>query len=41
VSLDVETAHAMRRWNIVLVTTPTRALGVQGFPQMMAAGLRR
>src|SRR5258708_6221856 len=39
VSLDVETAHAIAPMaNIVLVTTPTaETLGVQGFPQMMAA----
>ncbi|MEZ0064293.1 subtilase family serine protease [Streptacidiphilus sp. MAP12-20] len=39
VSLDVETAHAMAPGaNIILVTTPTaETLGVQGFPQMMAA----
>jgi subtilase family serine protease len=39
VALDVETAHAMApRANILLVTTPTaETLGVQGFPQMMAA----
>lgn len=39
VSLDVETAHAMAPMaNIILVTTPTaETLGVQGFPQMMAA----
>jgi subtilase family serine protease len=39
VSLDVETAHAMAPMaNILLVTTPTaETLGVQGFPQMMAA----
>jgi subtilase family serine protease len=39
VSLDVETAHAMAPGaNILLVTTPTaEVLGVQGFPQMMAA----
>jgi subtilase family serine protease len=39
VSLDVETAHAMApAANILLVTTPTaETLGVQGFPQMMAA----
>jgi subtilase family serine protease len=39
VSLDVETAHAIApRANIILVTTPTaETLGVQGFPQMMAA----
>jgi subtilase family serine protease len=39
VSLDVETAHAMAPGaNILLVTTPTaETLGVQGFPQMMAA----
>src|SRR5438477_11188072 len=39
VALDVETAHANATWaNILLVTTPTaETLGVQGFPQMMAA----
>jgi len=39
VSLDVETAHAMAPGaNIILVTTPTaETLGVQGFPQMVAA----
>jgi subtilase family serine protease len=39
VSLDVETAHAIAPGaNIILVTTPTaETLGVQGFPQMMAA----
>jgi subtilase family serine protease len=39
VSLDVETAHAIApRANILLVTTPTaETLGVQGFPQMIAA----
>jgi subtilase family serine protease len=39
VALDVETAHAMAPMaNILLVTTPTaETLGVQGFPQMMAA----
>jgi subtilase family serine protease len=39
VSLDVETAHAIApKANILLVTTPTaETLGVQGFPQMMAA----
>jgi subtilase family serine protease len=39
VSLDVETAHAIApKANIILVTTPTaETLGVQGFPQMMAA----
>ncbi|HEX6676554.1 MAG TPA: S53 family peptidase [Actinomycetes bacterium] len=39
VSLDVETAHAIAPGaNILLVTTPTaETLGVQGFPQMMAA----
>jgi subtilase family serine protease len=39
VSLDVEMAHAMAPGaNILLVTTPTaETLGVQGFPQMMAA----
>jgi subtilase family serine protease len=39
VSLDVETAHAIApRAHILLVTTPTaETLGVQGFPQMMAA----
>jgi subtilase family serine protease len=39
VSLDVETAHAIAPLaNILLVTTPTaETLGVQGFPQMMAA----
>jgi subtilase family serine protease len=39
VSLDVETAHAIAPMaNIILVTTPTaETLGVQGFPQMMAA----
>jgi subtilase family serine protease len=39
VALDVETAHAMApQANILLVTTPTaETLGVQGFPQMMAA----
>jgi subtilase family serine protease len=39
VALDVETAHAMApEANILLVTTPTaETLGVQGFPQMMAA----
>jgi subtilase family serine protease len=39
VSLDVETSHAIApRANILLVTTPTaETLGVQGFPQMMAA----
>jgi subtilase family serine protease len=38
-SLDVETAHAIAPGaNILLVTTPTaETLGVQGFPQMMAA----
>ncbi|HWX35316.1 MAG TPA: S53 family peptidase [Steroidobacteraceae bacterium] len=38
-SLDVETAHAIAPMaNILLVTTPTaETLGVQGFPQMMAA----
>jgi subtilase family serine protease len=39
VSLDVETAHAIApAANIILVATPTaETLGVQGFPQMMAA----
>jgi subtilase family serine protease len=39
VSLDVEMAHALAPGaNILLVTTPTaETLGVQGFPQMMAA----
>jgi subtilase family serine protease len=39
VALDVETAHAIApQANILLVTTPTaETLGVQGFPQMMAA----
>jgi len=39
VALDVETAHAMAPMaNILLVHTPTaETLGVQGFPQMMAA----
>jgi len=39
VALDVETAHAMAPGaNVLLVTTPTaETLGVQGFPQMMAA----
>jgi subtilase family serine protease len=39
VSLDVETAHAIAPLaNILLVTTPNaETLGVQGFPQMMAA----
>ncbi len=39
VSLDVETAHSMAPGaNILLVTTPnSETLGVQGFPQMMAA----
>ena len=39
VSLDVERAHAVAPGaNILLVTTPTaETLGVQGFPQMMAA----
>lgn len=39
VSLDVEHAHAVApKANILLVTTPTaETLGVQGFPQMMAA----
>jgi subtilase family serine protease len=39
VALDVETAHAMAPGaNIVLVTTPTaETLGVQGFPQLIAA----
>jgi subtilase family serine protease len=39
VSLDVETAHAIAPMaNILLVTTPNaETLGVQGFPQMMAA----
>src|SRR5262249_45093899 len=39
VALDVETAHAIApRANILLVTTPTaETLGVQGFPQFMAA----
>ncbi|MEA2273661.1 MAG: hypothetical protein QOI98_2369 [Solirubrobacteraceae bacterium] len=39
VALDVETAHAIAPGaNILLVTTPTaETLGVQGFPQMMAA----
>ncbi len=39
VSLDVEWAHATAPMaNILLVTTPTaETLGVQGFPQMMAA----
>ncbi len=39
VSLDVETAHAIApKANILLVHTPTaETLGVQGFPQMMAA----
>jgi subtilase family serine protease len=38
-SLDVEWAHAMApQANILLVTTPVaETLGVQGFPQMMAA----
>jgi subtilase family serine protease len=38
-SLDVERAHAVAPMaNILLVTTPTaETLGVQGFPQMMAA----
>ena len=39
VSLDVETSHAIAPLaNIILVTTPTaETLGVQGFPNMMAA----
>jgi subtilase family serine protease len=39
VSLDVETSHAIAPMaNILLVTTPTaETLGLQGFPQMMAA----
>jgi subtilase family serine protease len=39
VSLDVQWAHAIAPMaNILLVTTPTsETLGVQGFPQMMAA----
>jgi subtilase family serine protease len=39
VALDVETSHAIApEANILLVTTPTaETLGVQGFPQMMAA----
>ena len=39
VSLDVEWAHSIApKANILLVTTPTaETLGVQGFPQMMAA----
>ncbi|GAA2160867.1 hypothetical protein FHX52_3197 [Humibacillus xanthopallidus] len=39
VSLDVESAHSMAPGaNILLVTTPnSETLGVQGFPQMMAA----
>ena len=39
VSLDVETAHTIAPLaNILLVTTPNaETLGVQGFPQMMAA----
>ena len=39
VALDVETAHSMAPGaNILMVTTPTaETLGVQGFPQMMAA----
>jgi subtilase family serine protease len=39
VSLDVETAHSIAPGaNILLVTTPnSETLGVQGFPQMMAA----
>jgi subtilase family serine protease len=39
VSLDVEWAHSTApKANILLVTTPTaETLGVQGFPQMMAA----
>ncbi|MEP7055613.1 MAG: S53 family peptidase, partial [Actinomycetota bacterium] len=39
VALDVETSHAMAPGaNILLVHTPTaETLGVQGFPQMMAA----
>jgi subtilase family serine protease len=39
VSLDVETAHAIAPMaNILLVTTPVaETLGVQGFPQLMAA----
>jgi subtilase family serine protease len=39
VSLDVEAAHSMAPGaNILLVTTPnSETLGVQGFPQMMAA----
>jgi subtilase family serine protease len=39
VALDVETSHAIAPMaNILLVTTPTaETLGVQGFPQMMAA----
>jgi subtilase family serine protease len=39
VSLDVETAHSIAPGaNILLVTTPTaETLGLQGFPQMMAA----
>jgi subtilase family serine protease len=39
VALDVETAHAMAPGaNILLVSTPTaETLGVQGFPQLMAA----
>jgi subtilase family serine protease len=39
VALDVETSHAIAPMaNVLLVTTPTaETLGVQGFPQMMAA----
>jgi subtilase family serine protease len=39
VALDVETSHAIApQANILLVATPTaETLGVQGFPQMMAA----
>src|SRR5213079_297224 len=39
VALDVETSHAIApKANILLVHTPTaETLGVQGFPQMMAA----
>jgi subtilase family serine protease len=39
VSLDVETAHSIAPGaNLLLVTTPvSETLGVQGFPQMMAA----
>jgi hypothetical protein len=39
VALDVETSHAIAPGaNILLVHTPTaETLGVQGFPQMMAA----